>query len=224
MAAFQRTGSRSRQAPDNNSQPSLEDLNIEADRLITHSMAANTWKTYKTAVDSINEFRHIYALSNSWPIALDEIINCIAYLSYTGLSSSTISTYISGISCVHKIRGLTDSTNSFLVTKMLEGLRRKSRRYTDLRAPATLGLLHKLIRALPIICSSNYEARLFASAFSLLFSALLRVGEITTDSKSVPGCHTIYFENVSFLDEELYLKFLSSNLAEDQGAPTLDYG
>jgi hypothetical protein len=44
------------QVYNNNSQPSLEDLNIEADRLITHSMAANTWKTYKTAVDSINEF------------------------------------------------------------------------------------------------------------------------------------------------------------------------
>jgi hypothetical protein len=51
----------------------LEDLNIKADRLITHSMVTNTWKTYKTAVDSINEFRHIYALSNSWPIPLDEI-------------------------------------------------------------------------------------------------------------------------------------------------------
>ena len=119
-------------------------------------MAASTWKTYKTAVDSINEFRHIYALSNSWSIALDEIINYIAYLSYTGLSSSTISTYISGISYAHKIRGLTDSTNSFLVTNMLEGLWRKSRRYTDLRAPVILGLLHKLNRALPIICSSNY--------------------------------------------------------------------
>jgi hypothetical protein len=89
---------------------------------------------------------------------------------------------------------------------MLEGLWRKSRRYTDLRVPVTLGLMHKLIRALQIICSSNYEARLFASAFSLLFFALLMVGKITTDSKSIPGCHTIYFENVSFLDEELYLK------------------
>jgi hypothetical protein len=68
------------------------------------------------------------------------------------------------------------------------GLRRKRRKYTDLRAPVNLGLLHKLIRALPIICSSNYQARLFASAFSLLFFGLLRIGEITTDSKSVPGC------------------------------------
>jgi hypothetical protein len=104
---------------------------------------------------------------------------------------------------------------------MLEGLRRKSRKYTDLRAPVNLGLLHKLIRALPIICSSNYEARLFASAFSLLFFALLRVGEITTDSKSVPGCHTIYFENVSFLDEELYLKILSSKADQRQNYITL---
>jgi hypothetical protein len=102
---------------------------------------------------------------NSWPIALDEIINCIAYLSYTGLSSSTISTYISGISYVHKIRGLTDSTNSFLVTKMLEGLRRKSRRYTDLRAPVTLGLLHKLIRVLAAIeCVIKRSASIFKSS------------------------------------------------------------
>ena len=184
-------------------------------------MAANSWKTYKTAVDSINKFRHNYSLSNLWPIPLDEIINFIAFLSYTGLSSSTICTYISGISYAHKIQGLTDATNSFLVIKMLEGIRRKGRRFTDIRAPITLGLLHKLIRALPMICSSNYEARLFASAFSLLFFALLRVGEITTDSKSVLGCHTIYFENVSFLEEELYLKILSSKADQRKNSITL---
>ena len=102
---------------------------------------------------------------------------------------------------------------------MLEGLRRKSRRYTELRAPVTLGLLYMLIRAFPIICSSNYEALLLRLGF--LFFALLRVGEITTDSKSVPGCHTIYFENVSFLDEELYLKISSSKADQRQNSITL---
>jgi hypothetical protein len=45
-------------------------------------------------------------------------------------------------------------------------------------------------------------------AFSVLFFALLKVGEITT-------------ENVSFLDEELYLNILSSKADQRQNSITL---
>jgi hypothetical protein len=38
-------------------------------------------------------------------------------MSHTGLSASTITTYISGISTMHKLNGHTDNTKSFLVTK-----------------------------------------------------------------------------------------------------------
>ena len=54
---------------------------------------------------------------------LNDVMYYIAYLSYTGLSASTILTYISGLSYTHKLHSLEDNTKSFLVGKLLEGLR-----------------------------------------------------------------------------------------------------
>jgi hypothetical protein len=53
-----------------------------------------------------------------------DLLFYIAYMSHTGLSASTITTYISGISTMHKLNGHTDNTKSFLVTKILEGSKR----------------------------------------------------------------------------------------------------
>ena len=100
-----------------------------------------------------------------------------------GLSPATVTTYISGIGYTHKARGLEDKTNNFLITKMLEDLRRKRVKSSDVRAPVTLDLLRRLIQALQKVCTSNYEACLFYSAYTLAFFALLRIGEIASDNK-----------------------------------------
>jgi hypothetical protein len=50
-----------------------------------------------------------------------DLLFYIAYMSHTGLSASTITTYISGISTMHKLNDHTDNTKSFLATKILEG-------------------------------------------------------------------------------------------------------
>ena len=137
-------------------------------------MASNSWKTYKTAVDSFKTFRNGYFLEDIWPAPIDHIAKFIAYLSYKGLASSTVSTYISGLSHEHKINGWEDNTKSFFVHKLLEGLRRKRPQKPDVRIPITLEMLKKLICALHSVCFSNYEKCLFASAFSLAFFAMLR--------------------------------------------------
>jgi hypothetical protein len=109
------------------------------------------------------------------------------YMSHTGLSASTITTYISGISTMHKLNGQTDNTKSFLVTKILEGSKRKNSPKADLRLPVSMNLLKRLIQSLPFVCTSVYESTMFASAFSLCFFGLLRVGEITSQSKGRAG-------------------------------------
>ena len=65
-------------------------------------MADSTWKTYKTAVESFQSFRKLYNLQDTWPAPLYDLLFYIAYMSHTGLSASTITTYISGISTMHK--------------------------------------------------------------------------------------------------------------------------
>ena len=104
-------------------------------------MADSTWKTYKTAVESFQSFRKLYKLQDTWPAPLYDLLFYIAYMSHTGLSASIITTYISGISTMHKLNGHTDNTKSFLVTKILEGSKRKNSPKADLRLPVSMNLL-----------------------------------------------------------------------------------
>ncbi|VDI71062.1 Hypothetical predicted protein [Mytilus galloprovincialis] len=120
LIAFQTPLPRSRSVQDSNSRPSLDVLEIELNHLLTSSMAQKTWKTYNTAVESFKIFRSAYNLHDIWPAPLSDLIFYIAFLSFKGLSASTVLTYMSGISYQHKIQDLTDSTKSFLVGKTLE--------------------------------------------------------------------------------------------------------
>ncbi|CAC5380841.1 unnamed protein product [Mytilus coruscus] len=91
------SGNHSRCKPIHDSGPPLERLKDEADLLLKCSMAPNSWKTYKTAVECLKKFRIIYNYRDIWPVPIDEIAQFIAYLSYKGFSASTVSTYISGL-------------------------------------------------------------------------------------------------------------------------------
>ena len=145
---------------------------------INMSMASGTWKTYKRAVDSLENFRKIYKMNPIWPVPIEILAQFIAYLSYKGLAASTISTYISGLSHVYKMNGLHDSTKFFLISKMLEGMKRKNPQQSDIRAPISIGLLKRLIKSLQDVCSSHYEAHMLSAALSLAYFGMLRVSEI----------------------------------------------
>ena len=117
--------SNSRRKTLSNPTPTLDSLNEEINVLINMSMASGSWKTYKTAVDSLENFRKIYKMNPIWPVPVEILAQFITYLSYKGLTASTVSTYISGLSHVHKMNGLHHSTKVSLISKMLEGMKRK---------------------------------------------------------------------------------------------------
>ena len=54
----------------------------------------------------------------------------------------------------------------------------------DSPKPITLELLVKLINSLQFVCSSNYECTLFRLMLSLVFFALLRIGEIRVNNNT----------------------------------------
>ena len=80
--------------------------------------------------------------------------------------------------------------------------------------------MKRLICALPHVCSSVYEARMFSSAFGLL-----RVDEFTSDSKSISGTHVLCFNDISFhkinSKEELSVKVCSSKTDQRHSSTTL---
>ena len=127
----------------------------------------------------------MFQLYHIWPASVDEIAISIAFLSYKGLAATTVTTYTSGLGHAHNIKNLTDNAKSFIVCKMLEGLRRKSPTKS----------LNRLIHSLSRVCISQYEATLFSSAFSIAYFAMLRVSELAVKSSSDESGHALTYEN-----------------------------
>lgn len=203
----------------------MEHLDSEINSLLKSSMACNTWKTYNSAIESFNKFRQIYKLPDIWPVSVQNIVRYIAHLSHAKTSASTVATYISGLSHVHKLNGFDDPTKSFFVSKILEGFKRKNPGSKDLRMPVSSALLKQLINSLPHVCTSSYEASMFASAFSLAFFAMLRVGEFAADKKCDSGRHVVRLRDViqkrTNLNEELHIKIRSSKTDQVSNSTTL---
>jgi hypothetical protein len=66
-----------------------------------------------------------------WPVPVEILAQFITYLSYKGLTASTVSTYISELSHVHKMNGL---TSSFKLSKAGMGFDRAFRLLLDTKS------------------------------------------------------------------------------------------
>ena len=97
----------------------------------------------------------------------------ISYCYECGLASSTIKSYIAGVSFAHKIRNCQDSTKHFVVKKILEGYSKVAQQ-PDARLPITCSVFAKICNGLSAICYNNYEAKLFKATYMLTYFALLK--------------------------------------------------
>lgn len=79
-----------------------------------------------------------------------------------------MSAYLSAIDFRGKMAHHEGFTNNFSVSKILERMRRVHKT-VDTHLPISDTLLGRIIKILPSICISDFEAALFASAFSLSF-------------------------------------------------------
>lgn len=151
---------------------------LEANVLFSAAFSNNTWKTYENGLSSFNKFREQHFIEQLWPPPISHIASFISYLAYNSFSPSTARSYISGLSFYLKWQGYEDNTQSFVIKTMLKGMNRLYG-MSDLRLPITVEMMRKFPLALMHVCTSTYEATMFNAAFSLAFSAFLRVGEIT---------------------------------------------
>jgi hypothetical protein len=106
---------------------------------------------------------------------------------------------------------------------MLEGLRRKSPPKLNVRTPISFHLLNRLIHSLSRVCSSQYEARLFSSVFSIAYFAMLQVSELAVKRSSDESGYALNYESVKLTkingENELHIKICSSKT--DYCNPTL---
>lgn len=142
------------------------------------SISKNTKKSYETGLTAFENFRLDLGYQQIWPPPLDHVVQFIAYLSCKDNTYSTARAYVSAISFQSKIHNIADITKNFIVSKLLEGMKR-IKKSVDSRLPITLSLLTKIFQILPAICYNSYEIRLFRAAYVLAFHGFFRVGEFS---------------------------------------------
>lgn len=174
----------------------MESLELEAQRLLSSSLAPSTQTTYNRGVSCFELFRTKLGLEGSWPAPVGHIINFIANLSIEGKAPSTINTYISALSYVHKLNEWSDPCDNFIIQKLKEGCKRQGRK-ADSRRPISLPILRQLSQSLEGLCKSSYESRLFRAAFLLSFFGFMRVGEFTVTSKNGDASHTLARDDIT---------------------------
>ena len=162
------------------------------------SIAPGTRKTYQTGWEAFGQFRQQTSTEfQDHPATAADIRRFIAWLSLRSKASTTIATYVAAVGYMHKIQGWPDPTRDFLVTKLLEGCRR-DRPSVDSRLPISIPMLSTIVRSLPVICTSLYEAKLFTAAFLVAFFGFMRIGELAVNAKSIVQPSVLKFSDIQF--------------------------
>jgi hypothetical protein len=141
------------------------------------------------------------------PIYISTLSVFLASLFQKCLAAATLSTYSSAIGYVHKLNGVQDPTTSFFILKLPPDAKR-SRVQVDTRLPITRSILHRMLVALPYICSSPFYQILYRSMFLLAFYGFLRVGEMTRNLGQVDS-HCLLISAFQFLANGLTISFIS---------------
>jgi hypothetical protein len=81
-------------------------------------------------------------------------------MSKQGFAYSTVRSYVEGISFFCKLNNFEDAANKFVILKMLEGFKRSSQS-KEIRLPITRLLLANILKIIPTVRHSVYEAKLF---------------------------------------------------------------
>lgn len=103
-----------------------------------------------------------------------------------GISAAAINRELAGLAFLFKWQGRRDHTKDFWLRQAVKGYR-KEYKQRDGRRPVSFEMLKQLMLSLEMVCRSIYERVLFKAAFALAFFGALRVSELVSPSKAIPG-------------------------------------
>ena len=175
--------------------------------LFSSTLSAGSRKLYSRAWSIVRDFHNRFVSSRSLTLPLNTatIALFICYLRARKLAASTITSYLSAISYVHKMRGFCDPTKTFLKHKLLIAVGKE--RSPDTRLPITQPVLFQIVRSLQQTNSSAHQRTLFTAMFLIAFYGFFRIGELA--SKSPANNNTVVqFSSLSFLSRDGCTQYL----------------
>lgn len=169
--------------------------------MLSSALSPCSRQSYQRAWQLYVQFsgRFCDTFSPSLPLDVTSLALFISYMTARKFAHSTICSYISAISYVHKLRGLTDPTKSFLISKLLTAHRRANPQL-DVRLPITRPVLHSLVRSLEFTSSSSYQRLLYTAMFLTAFYGFFRLGELASKNTRTASL-VVQYDQLTFLLE-----------------------
>ena len=115
--------------------------------------------------------------------------------------SDTIRNHLTAINNKFRLKGLQPKTESFRLKKLLTAYE-KGEGQKQVRKPITRKLLKRILETINKVEKSKHNRKLLKSVLTLMYSALLRVSEVT-QSKHGKSNHNVKRSNVKFSSEEV---------------------
>lgn len=152
--------------------------------LLSNDLTPASRQLYKRAFSLYAQFyQKCFHTCFQLPISSEELALFVSYLHANKYAAASVSSYISALGYVHRLKAIPDPTASFIIKRLLRCVH-KTASSTDSRLPITECILRKLIESLPFVTRTHYDMVLFRSMFLLAFFAFLRIGEITIGKDS----------------------------------------
>ena len=100
---------------------------------------------------------------------------------------------------MHKLKGLRDPTQAFLINKLLTALSRQGT--CDIRLPISRPVLHELVGSLGHTTLSAFQRTLYSAMFLLAFYGFFRIGELAAKSAN-SGSPVVQYNQLRFLTQQ----------------------
>lgn len=170
------------------------------------SIQPTTAKTYQHHWQTFLHFLRAQLHAHpTFPADTNHICLFLVHLASIGLTHTTIRTYLTALSFVHKMSHAVDTTQSFVVTKTLQGIKNTQSTTSRHRMPITRHILHSLLLSLPFAAQTPYDKILWPALFLTTYHACLRAGEVTLSKN--PN-NVLQRSQVSTDDDHFAIQFL----------------
>lgn len=176
-----------------------------ASNLLSEALSKSSRDSYKHVYQVYRQFIiEQFPSSPIIPATLENLTMFIANCFQKNLAASTVLTYISALSYLHKLGGYVDLTQHFIFRKTLQGYS-NLRCTKDSRLPITPSILKGLISSLPHTSTSRFLGCMLRAMYLLAFHAFLRIGEITGPQPPLGNC--LGMNSIHFLFEKSTLPY-----------------
>ena len=117
---------------------------------------------------------HNFPTVRFFPASTGVLATYIASLFSKHYAPATLMTYMSALAYIHKLSGMPDPTQHFVIKKLLAGAQKPGK--PDTRLPITPRVLCQIVDSTQFIASSAYLRYMLQSMFLLALHAFLRIG------------------------------------------------